>query len=333
MNSPVDRRRRSLPSPLAHRSFTLEEARALGLDWNALRARGAVCASRGVWIPEHLADPLFQARALSLHHPEGAISHLSAARIWGMPVPFSLSGDTAVHLTLPVSAASTRRRGVICHRLPFDPELDVVTLAAGTRVTTRLRTAADLAAVLELDDLVAVLDHLLRRPRPRLEKRPHGYEREPYATPDDLRDLVTQSHGRRGAKRLRHAVALARIGSDSPRETQLRLACVRAGLPEPELNVPIVVVDDAGRVLYELHSPDLQWKEFRVAAEYEGLHHSDPRQVERDVHRADANRDADYTEVRVVSNDMGPRCLRAVAKIEKALRANGWRPSEDPRPR
>lgn len=296
------------------------------MTWSKLRSRGAVSPSSGIWVPGDLLDTTYQARALSIRRPEGVVSHVTAAQIWALPLPFDLVPATGVHFTLPVGSSPTSRKGVVCHRLPFDPEHDVVTLEAGTRVTTRLRTVADLAAVLELDDLVAVLDHLLRLPRPRLEKRPAGYERRPYATPGDLQELVAQRQGRRGAKRLRRAVRLARVGSDSPRETQLRLACIRAGLPEPELNVPIEVLDDSGRVLYRIHSPDLQWKEFRVTAEYEGLHHSDPRQVERDIRRAEANRDAGCTEVRVVSNDMGRGCLRAVAKIEKALRANGWQP-------
>lgn len=315
----------ALPASLAHRSFTSAEAAAAGLTWGRLQSRGVVSPSRGIWVPGHLVGSHYQARALSRLHPAGAISHLTAARIWGFPLPLHRATIEPVHLTLPPGTAATSRRGVVCHRLHFDPDRDVVELSAGTRVTSRLRTVADLSMILDVDDLVAVLDHLLRRPRPRLEKRPPRYERHPFAELDDLHDLLLARAGRRGAKALRQAVGLARVGSDSPRETQLRLACLPAGLPEPELNVPIEVLDDQGRLIARLHEPDLQWKQFRVAAEYEGLHHSDPRQIERDVGRADSIRDASWTEVRVVSSDMARDCVRAVTKIEKALRANGWR--------
>lgn len=326
MSDAPDPPRIALPPALAHRSFTAEEAAAAGLTWSQLRSRGAVSPSRGVWLPGDLDTPLYQARALSLHHPAGVISHTSAALIWGFPLPYHHQRDAQVHLTLAPGTSPTSRRGVVCHRLIFDPERDVVQLEAGTRVTSRLRTVADLATMLTLDELVAVIDHLLRWPRPRLEKRPRGYQRRPFTEPADLRELVLTQGGCRGAKMLRQAVALARVGSDSPRETMLRLACFRAGLPEPELNVPIEIVDEQGNVLYQLHEPDLQWKKYRVAAEYEGRHHSDPRQVEKDVIRADSLSEGGWSEVRIVSPDMARGCARAVTKIGRALRRNGWSP-------
>lgn len=316
--------RPTLPETLANRSFTSAEAAAMGFTWSKLRSRGAWSPSRGIWIPEDLEDALFQARALSLHHPTGAISHLTAARIWGFPLPTRSDRGGPIHLTLPPTASPTSRRGVTCHRLPFDPTGDVVQLGSGTRVTTRLRTAADLASLLTVDDLVVVLDHLLRQPRPRLEKRPRAYADRPFAESDDLAMLALSMKGRFGANALRRAIPLARVGSDSPRETQLRLACVRAGLPEPELNTPIVILDRSGRPVRTLHDPDLQWKQYRVVAEYEGRHHSNPLQVERDVRRSDSVREEGWTEVRVVSSDMAQDAYYAVAKIESALRANGW---------
>jgi hypothetical protein len=324
VNDSFPRSRTALPPVLARTSFTSREAEQTGMTWSRLRSAGASSPSRGLWVPEGVDSPHYQARALSLLRPDGVISHLTAARIWGFPLPRIV--DEKVHLTLRPEAARTRRRGVTVHRLPFDSVKDVVRLPAGTLVTSRLRTAADLSTVLEEDDVVAVLDHLLRHPRPRLEHRPAGYERRPFAQPGDLDDLIRSLSGRHGVKPLRRCVAHARVGSDSPRETKLRLACVRAGLPEPELNVPIEIPDEHGRIVARLHEPDLQWRDFRVCAEYEGLHHSDLRQVERDVRRGDAARDNGWTEVRIVSSDMARSGARAVAKIEKALRMNGWRP-------
>ena len=57
-------------------------------------------------------------------------------------------------------------------------------------------------------------------------------------------------------------------GSASPGETRLRLALVRAGLPEPELNVRLYGVD--GRYLGK---PDIVYRRQRVVFEYEGDGH------------------------------------------------------------
>ena len=60
-------------------------------------------------------------------------------------------------------------------------------------------------------------------------------------------------------------------------ETRLRLLFVDAGLPEPEINQ---WVRDDDRT--PLHKPDLSWPRWRVAADYDGLHHAE-RDRDEDV--------------------------------------------------
>ncbi|GAB3538260.1 hypothetical protein GCM10027403_24220 [Arthrobacter tecti] len=193
---------------------------------------------------------------------------------------------------------------------------DEVTTVDGVNVTTRERTWLDLAARLPVHDLVVIADHLIRIPRSNLEGRS-----EPHSTLERLQDMINRHAGKRGVRRAREALALARIGADSPPETLLRLALVDAGLPEPKLNVPIS--DEAGN---EHHQPDLSYPEYRVGIEYEGSGHSDPEQVARDIARAERYGRLGWAEVRISKRHMVNDAKAAVAKVRSALIAAGWRP-------
>ena len=180
------------------------------------------------------------------------------------------------------------------------------------RVTSRARTWRDLAASLGRDALVAAGDHLVRVPREWAEGRS-----QPWCTPEDLLAVCTGRH----TGKLRTAAALVRIGADSPQETAMRLAFDRDGLPEPELNVPIL--DRTGRMV---HTPDWRWPEFMVTAEYDSnAHHSDPRQAERDIERAIAVEAAGWDQVRLSAKDAEQKGSRGCRRVRAALEKRGWR--------
>ena len=122
-----------------------------------------------------------------------------------------------------------RRANVVGHLLTFRPgelmEYD------GVRLTSPARTWLDLASMASVDELVIVGDSLVCS---------HGREfpapREPLCTEAELRAMVADHPGIRGIRAARTALELIRVGADSQPETMMRLALVRAGLPEPELN-------------------------------------------------------------------------------------------------
>ncbi|WP_253905114.1 hypothetical protein [Arthrobacter sp. H14] len=184
-------------------------------------------------------------------------------------------------------------------------------------MTTRLRTWLDLAEMLALDDLVVVTDHLIRIPRPHFEGR-----ESPYSKTQNLAQMVASHPGKKGVPLARKALSLSRVGADSAPETKLRLAIVRAGLPTPELNQPII--DSSG---VTAHESDLSFRAYRVAVEYEGSGHSDPDQVERDIARAERVEAAGWVEVRVSRRHMFNGAGPAVAKIRTALMVRGWTPA------
>jgi hypothetical protein len=110
------------------------------------------------------------------------------------------------------------------------------------------------------------------------------------------------------------------VGSDSPQESLLRLAIVGAGLPEPELNVPIISADGARH-----HEPDLSYRRYRIGIEYEGEHHGDEAQIVRDIARSEKYRVLGWTEVRISKRHMLNEAKPALSKIRTALIQAGWR--------
>lgn len=307
---------RRLPEHLSGSSFVRPEGLLAGLTVKQLRGPSVKIPSRSIRLPAAEAlNPAAAVRALSWVTPDSAVSHATAARLWGFPLPPWLQDDGGQHITRPRTAAAPRRRGVIGHQaLLAAGEVEVFD---GVRLTSRSKTWLDLAQLLSVDDLVVIGDHLVRRPRPELEQRT-----EPYATINGLSRLVRMHKGKRGVVKAGEALKLIRVGADSPPETLLRLALVYAGLPEPELNVPLT-----GPLGTPLHSPDQQYRQYRIAIEYEGDHHRSAEQLARDIRRAEVTAAAGWLEIRVTRGEMQDDARAAVAKIRRALYIRGWRPS------
>lgn len=311
---------KELPDGLAATSFLWQDGVEAGLTVKHLRNKKLAAPSRGVRVPQEarltLAD---EVRALSWITPDSAASHLTAARLWDFPLPSSLKEDTKVHISRPAVSSTPRRSGVVGHRVTLLPGETTVQL--GVRLTSRNKTWLDLAQILPVEDLVVIGDHLVRRPRPRYENRS-----EPYALIEELRGIIAAHKGKRGVAKAAESIELVRVGADSAPETRLRLALVNAGLPEPALNQPLV--DDSGR---RWHSPDMQYREYKIAIEYEGDHHRSADQLARDVKRGENTAAAGWLERRITKDEMAGNARWAVAKIHRALLDRGWRPWNHPR--
>ena len=166
---------------------------------------------------------------------------------------------------------------------------DEVTTVAGLGVTTRARTAYDLARFApSLVEAVVAVDALAvpgpATPGGRYPRRPasatdHGLlpPGGPFL-PADLMLLRNRHLGARHSRRLPEVVALADPLAESPMETRTRLALVRNGLPPP---VSQLAVHD-GR---HCHYLDLGYREYRVGIEYDGSEHRTPERARRDLER------------------------------------------------
>jgi hypothetical protein len=179
----------------------------------------------------------------------------------------------------------------------------------GLPVTSPVDTWRQLSAELTIDELIEAGDSLVRR---------HA----PLATLAELGQAVERHAGRRGAANLARALPHVRADADSPRETRVRLLLVRAGLPEPAVNL---VVSRPGAP--KTRFGDLVYSEWRVIVEYDGQHHrSDPARYAVDVLRLEELAHDRWTVVRVLAEHLAdPRSV--VLRVEAALRSAGWRPS------
>ncbi|MBO9578691.1 MAG: hypothetical protein J7480_08005 [Microbacteriaceae bacterium] len=251
------------PPALRDRPFRVRAALAEGASWGVVRDLSN--PFHGVRTtappPERLVD-----RALALQtvfRPGEVFSHLTAARLLGMRVPEGRS-ERRLDVTMIGDKRAMRRPGVNGH-VARTPRRTIRT-GAGLLVTDPVETWVDLAMEAAVDELVAIADGLIAR-------------RDPMATWSELEAAARSGRPRSAA--LREALAWARPGTDSWRETMLRLALVRRGLPEPEINGPIH--DGAGRVI--AHG-DLVWRSERTVVEYEGRQHwDDEHQFSIDIGR------------------------------------------------
>lgn len=248
-----------LPAALATRPFTVAQARGLGISRERLRHPDLLKPTRGVRVPTADCSVRAEARVIaSATTSPFAFSHLSAAYLLDLPLPWPWHPSMPWHLMRPTNLPIPRRTGVVGHRgLESRARVEV----AGLPVVGPLDTWADVAGLLPIDELVVVGDVLARRG----------------TSPGDLLGYLDGRPGRRGIRALREAASLTRIGSASRMETLTRLMFARGGLPEPELNAD--VHDDAG---FWLLRADFLWRRYRVIGEYHGDIHRSSRRVWQD---------------------------------------------------
>lgn len=243
--------------------FTVAAGLAAGMTKHALSDPMLATSVRGIRCRE-ATTTWARERAVLAAVPQGsALSHVSAAAVHGLPLPPQLLADTQVHVMVAERNRRPRRHGVVTHRgLPRRR----VVRADGIPVTVMSDTWADLADLLDDDELIAVGDAIAAR-----------------GGLTALHDVVAQRSARhaRHVRRLQRVLPRIRTGSRSRMETLARLAFEAAGLPEPELNADIH--DEHGQWLANV---DFCWPDARLIVEYQSAaHHRTPGQRAADEER------------------------------------------------
>lgn len=243
-------------------------------------------------------------RAYSVRmRPTHVFSHVTAARLMDLPLPIRLERSSDLHVSAAAPGRAPQVRGVIGHQ--FREGSRSVVTHRGLRVTGPELTWVSLAAMLTLDDLVAVGDALV-------------VGDHPWTTVNGLRSAIVP--GMRGTTRLREALPLIRLGVRSRPETHLRLGIIRAGFPEPTVAHPVWVP-----ALRRAVHPDLSWPAWRVGLEYEGEgHRIDRWQFQHDIRRVEGLVDIDWSLSRFAADDVYSSLSQTLTRIRLRLSAHGW---------
>ncbi|MGL4175944.1 MAG: DUF559 domain-containing protein [Dermatophilaceae bacterium] len=253
--------------------------------------------------------------------PDVVLSHVTAARLLGLPVPGPLEEEDVLDCMRTTGRGVVRRKGCRGHR---GLERRRVMTWKGFRLTSVADTWVDLGERPEmlLDDLVvagdagATLMRSLTSPEPvapgRMDDR-RALDRRVIACLEQTLALRVRP---RGGRRLTIAVGLVRVGARSPMETRTRLLLFRRGFPEPEVCADVHA--EGGGWLAE---GDLVWRAARVVVEYQGAQHASIRRRGMDAARRAVLEDENWTVLEVFADDLDvpARRQRFLARLTRAL--------------
>jgi hypothetical protein len=324
--------RADLPASLGE-IFSVQQAREAGVSASRLRAQDLASPYRGVRTDAARTDAhpgyetlpagrraeldvLRRARQYAVRMSDEAFfTHITAAVMWGVPLPTGAVTDV-LDVGMLTPGRAPRGTGIRGHQIAKHLGSVRVHPVHAMRVASPATTWAMLGAVLQHPyDLVAAADHLVRMPR-----MPGGFEPAPgarteaFATVGQLTAAVTS--GRRvGIGALREALPRVRTGASSRRETWLRLTLVDAGLPEPVLDHDVRDADGRFVACLDLAYPDL-----RIGVEYDGDHHrTDPGQWTHDVDRLDRLAEEGWRIIRATKTHVFPMPGVVTQRVHAAI--------------
>ncbi len=250
-----------------------------------------------------------RAHALALSYaprlkPGQFFSHLTAARLHGIPLPAAFDGCELLDVSVPSPRRAARALGIQGHRQ--DVATSDLVLVSGLPVSAPSRVWLELASLLTDEDLVCVGDYLL-------------WWRQPRATAQDLELACTVWRGRPGIAKLLEIVPILSDRSDSPAESRIRYRLLHAGLPRLSVNEKIF---DSRGVFIAM--PDLAFRGYRMVMDYEGDHHRTDRvQWEKDIARVPRLEAANWHSTRMSAQDLTDS-RELIRRLKRLLRERGW---------
>ncbi|TNM59689.1 DUF559 domain-containing protein [Streptomyces sp. NP160] len=296
-----------LPARLRHRSFTVDEALALGVSERRLRAADLRAPHRGVRVSLGVEwTPLVALQCALLAGPEGAVGTGAHAVVaLGLPAPFGAPDPTTAEpvLALPRGTRAPRRSGFAVRPARLHPQTRTCRVR-GVLLLSPEDLWAQRCGELDEESAVAPGDAVLRVLRNDLAAMRAALERLP---------VEARATARRVLDQVRHEVC-------SPVETRLRLLLARAGVPEASHFAAALPREGRADVW-----PDLQWDSVRVAVEVDGPHHGEDEQHERDIRRRRRTEHHGWTQVVVSSREVMRQPDDVVRWVSDELRRAGLR--------
>lgn len=284
---------RRIPDELLTGTFTLGEARGLGVGRRELRTPRwrHVAYNHYRWAGLQVDEDV-PLRILLASLPEGsALSGFSAARVLGLDVSLPRRPEVVVPPEIGVAA----RRQATVRRVILTPE--DVTTCRDLPVTTPSRTCFDLAGRLSLVEAVVIVDMAL-----------HAGLLDPAA----WHSYVMSHRGRKGVAGARATLEHVEPRAESPMESRLRMLLIGAGLPRPQAQVS----------LYDAHGtfagrPDLYYPAANLGVEYDGENHRD--RMISDNRRQNRLHQIGVTLLRYTGSDLTERPHAIVGEVRAAL--------------
>lgn len=276
------------------RPFTVQQALAGGLTYGDLRTVRYRAIFPGIYVSAAVPiTPRLRAEAALLAYPEPSyLSHVSGARVLGAPIPV-LPDE---HVTVLRPQLRHDRAGIVCHYV----RRAQVILFEGLRVSGPEQLFGELAMMLTLVDLVVLGDYMV-------------YKR--WTSAGRLIEHAASLRGR-GARPARRAAAYVRAKVESPQESRLRMLIVLAGLPEPQIQVRVVLNGQRRRL-------DLAYEQQRLAIEYDGRQHAEDEQWESDIERREALDDDAWRILVVLAKGIFTEPDKTLERIHERARALG----------
>jgi hypothetical protein len=293
-------RHSELPPLLAGRPFSVDEGADIGLTRGRLRGSDLARPFHGVRdSAAETPDTLRLARAYATAMPPvHYFSHWTAAEILGLRLPEHFAPSRKLDVAVSGTARAPRSTRIHGHQLADSTR---VVTRSGLRVSSAIDTWRQLAAVMTLDEVIAMGDGLVCR-------------KKPACTPAELQTSVVEWRHRPGARKLAAALPHIRPRTDSWRETMLRLLIVRAGFDEPVVNGDI-----RNRYGAKIGSGDLVYASKKVLIEYDGRGHwANAGQFAIDIARLDEFMEEGWRVIRVDKSLMAMHAT-LFGKIRRAL--------------
>ena len=304
-----------LPGRLGEMPFARRAAVASGVPSSRLAARDLGAPFHGVRSAHAPTDIFWRCLEYRQRMRAGdSFSHVTAALLLGAPLPAYLDPST-LHVSAPFGTRAPTGRGIVGHQLWALSTAPIEVIHQdhvrgelfALPVVPPLTMFAQLAPLVDRHDLVAVGDFLVTGAVAILPS-------------DEMAALSELSGGWRGRASALAAVGDIRRGSRSRAESLLRVQLMQAGLPEPELNVPVLDRDGS-----EIATPDLRWPRYRTLVEYEGdLHRVSKGKFRSDITRFERYADADWSSLRAHGDDVFGDPNPFIARLARRLRDRGW---------
>jgi hypothetical protein len=255
------------------------------LTYAQLRSQRFTAPARGVRIGSEIpSDPPLEMRiALAASKPGRVVCDVSAARLWGLPLPTYLRrGETRIGIAVPAGNAEPRHQITRGRRLRLPEEH--ITEHDGCLVTTPERTWIDCAAKVREDELLAMADAGIHMG---------------LFTEDELKKITHWAYRRRGVAHARRVVPMINGLAESPGESKVRFHLVMSGFfdpPECQINL-----HDCGEFIARV---DLGWRQRTLAVEYDGVVHLAEDQRRRDAWRRNRIEQMGWRVIVVTADDL-----------------------------